>query len=280
VALAVNLVMAVDDPEAQQRYLPPIARGESIATVALLESSAKWNEGSVGTRADDSGDGFTLHGEKLYVLDGHVADVIFVVARTVTGISLFGVDRRDARGMTVQSMATIDLTRKQSRIVFDGTPAVLVGRAGEGWPAVSKMLQLAAIALAADQVGGARRCLEMAVDYAKAREQFGRPIGSFQAVKHRLAEMLIDVERGTSALYHGAWTVAEGGDAAVATSLAKACCSTMYERVTAENIQVHGGIGFTWEHTAHLYYRRARADAVFLGGAAEHVADMVGHIGL
>src|SRR3977135_757279 len=134
VALAANLVLAADDPEAQQRYLPPIARGESIATVALLESSAKWDEGSVCTRADDSGDGFTLQGEKLYVLDGHVADVIFVVARTATGTSLFGVDRHGALGLTVEPMATIDLARKQARIVFDRTPAVLVGRAGEGWP--------------------------------------------------------------------------------------------------------------------------------------------------
>jgi alkylation response protein AidB-like acyl-CoA dehydrogenase len=147
----------------------------------------------------------------------------------------------------------------------------MLGGEGDSWAAVARMLQVAAVGLAAEQVGGAQRALEMAVEYAKLREQFGRPIGSFQAIKHKCASMLVAVESMKSAAYYGLWAVASGdGELPVVSSIAKVCCSDGYTLVTSENIQIHGGIGFTWEHPAHLYFKRARSSRVLLGGPDYH----------
>jgi alkylation response protein AidB-like acyl-CoA dehydrogenase len=163
------------------------------------------------------------------------------------------------------------MTRKQAALTFDAVPARLVGTAGEAGPVVEKTLQLAAVALAAEQVGGAQRCLDMSVEYAKLRVQFGRPIGSFQAIKHKCADMLLEVESARSAAYYAAWAAADGSsELPLVASLAKAYCSEAYFHVAAENIQVHGGIGFTWEHDAHLYYRRAKSSEMMLGSPTHH----------
>jgi alkylation response protein AidB-like acyl-CoA dehydrogenase len=168
-------------------------------------------------------------------------------------------------------MQTLDMTRKQAMLTFGGTPGRLVGRPGAAAEIVAQAVRGGVLALAAEQVGGAQRCLDMAVAYAKVRHQFGRAIGSFQAIKHVCADMLLEVESARSAAYYAAWAAADGAaDLPLVASLAKAYCSEAYFHVAASNIQVHGGIGFTWEHDAHLYYRRAKSAEVMLGTPASH----------
>jgi alkylation response protein AidB-like acyl-CoA dehydrogenase len=280
VALSANLLLASGDEEAMATYLPGIAAGSTIATVALAEASGRWDEGGVQLAASSVGDGWILSGEKRYVLDGHVADLILVPARTPTGVSIFAVTR-GAAGLSTALVPTIDQTRKQAVVRFDATPARLIGAAGDGWPAMSAMLDRAAVALAAEQVGGAQRVLEMAVDYAKVRVQFGRPIGSFQAIKHKCADMLVEVESARSAAYYAAWAAAESLDELPAVaSLAKSYCSEAYFHAAAENIQIHGGIGFTWEHPAHLYFKRAKTSELLFGDPAYHRELLAQRVGL
>ena len=198
--------------------------------------------------ATASGGGWSLNGHKMYVLDGHVANLIIVAARTSKGVSLFTVDA-DAAGLSRTALQTMDQTRKQARLEFDNTPATLLGADGDGWKVLERVLDLAAVALAAEQVGGAQKCLDMSVEYAKVRVQFGRPIGSFQAIKHKCADMLLEVESAKSAAYYAGWCASELNDELPSVaSLAKAYCSEAYFHASAENIQIHGGIGFTWEH--------------------------------
>jgi alkylation response protein AidB-like acyl-CoA dehydrogenase len=280
VALAANLLLATDDSEAKAAYLPGIAAGTTLATVALAEASGRWDEGGITLEATGSGSSWTLTGEKLYVLDGHQADLILVPARTATGVSIFAVER-GANGLNTTALSTMDQTRKQARVTFEGTPARLVGAEGAGWAAVSKMLDLAAVALAAEQVGGAQRVLEMAVEYAKVRVQFGRPIGSFQAIKHKCADMLLEVESAKSAAYYAGWAAAEDNDELpVVASLAKSYCSEAYFHATAENIQIHGGIGFTWDHPAHLYFKRAKSSELLFGDPTYHRELLAQRIGI
>lgn len=268
--MAAELLMAAGDEQARKDYLPGIASGETIATVALTESDGQWQESSVTLRAVQVGGTWRLSGAKTYVPDGFSAGLILVVARTDDGIGVFAVDG-DADGLVRESLPTMDQTRKQARLDFESVPARPIGSADDAWPAVSRMLEVAAVGLAAEQVGGAQRALEMAVEYAKLREQFGRPIGSFQAIKHKCASMLVAVESMKSAAYYGLWAVASGdSELPVVSSIAKVCCSDGYTMVTAENIQIHGGIGFTWEHPAHLYFKRARSSRILLGGPDYH----------
>jgi alkylation response protein AidB-like acyl-CoA dehydrogenase len=187
----------------------------------------------------------------------------------------------DAEGLTRTPLATMDQTRKQARLEFGGTPAKLLGTEGEGWPVLSRVLDLAAVALAAEQVGGAQKCLEMSVDYAKVRVQFGRPIGSFQAIKHKCADMLLEVESAKSAAYYAGWAAAElNEELPTVASLAKAYCSDAYFHAAAENIQIHGGIGFTWEHDAHLYFKRAKSSQLLLGDPTYHRELLAQRIGI
>jgi alkylation response protein AidB-like acyl-CoA dehydrogenase len=315
VALAANLLLVSGDEGAKHDYLPGIAAGTTIATVALAEAAGRWDEAGIGLVAERSGGvgersggvgersggvagagggvagragagvagaggGWALSGEKHYVLDGHVADLILVPARTRSGVSVFAVER-GAAGLSATLVPTMDQTRKQARVAFERTPARLVGVEGAGWPAVSAMLDLGALSLAAEQVGGAQRVLEMAVEYAKARVQFGRPIGSFQAIKHRCADMLVEVESARSAAYYAGWAAAEGRDDLPAVaSLAKSYCSEAYFHAAAENIQIHGGIGFTWEHPAHLYFKRAKSSELLFGDPAYHRELLAQRIGI
>jgi alkylation response protein AidB-like acyl-CoA dehydrogenase len=279
VAMAANALLTSGDEDACRAYLPGIATGETIATLALSEDTGRWDEEGVTLRAERSGDGWALDGHKSFVLDGAIATLVLVAARTWSGVSLFAVDGA-ARGLTRTPLETLDQTRKLARVEFARTPARMVGDVGGGWSGLSRTLDLAAIALAAEQVGGAQRCLDMSVEYAKVRYQFGRPIGSFQVIKHRCADLLLEVESARAAAQYAAWAaVEESAEVPVAASLAKATCSDAYFRAAADNIQIHGGIGFTWEHDAHLYFKRAKSSQLFLGDAAyhrEHLAQRMG----
>jgi alkylation response protein AidB-like acyl-CoA dehydrogenase len=270
VALGANALLTSGDEEAAKQWLGSIASGETIATLAITEDSGRWDLDAITTKATNKGGAWTLDGHKSFVLDGHVAGLILVAARSDAGLSLFAVEG-DAAGLTRTALATMDQTRKQARLEFASTPATLVGRDGDAGAGLDKTLQLAAVALAAEQVGGAQRVLDNAVDYAKNRMQFGRPIGSFQAIKHKCADMLLEVESAKSAAYYGAWAAATDDDElALAASLAKSYCSEAYFHCAAENIQIHGGIGFTWEHHAHLYFKRAKSSELLLGDPAYH----------
>jgi len=278
--LASQAIMVSGDSDAASAHLPSIASGESIATLAFTEESGKWDEAGITMEASAAGDGHTLSGVKSFVIDGHIADLIVVAARTSQGVSLFTV-AGDADGLTRESLSTMDQTRKQAKLTFNNTPAKLIGTDGGGWDTMSTVLDLAAIALASEQVGGAQFVLEMAVQYAKDRVQFGRPIGSFQAIKHKCADMLLEVESAKSAAYYGMWVAAEMNDELPSVaSLAKAYCSDAYFHATAENIQIHGGIGFTWEHPAHLYFKRAKSSELMFGDPAYHRELLAQRIGL
>jgi alkylation response protein AidB-like acyl-CoA dehydrogenase len=279
VVLAANTLIHSGDDTAKSELLPQIAGG-TIATLAFTEPNGRWDEAGVTMTATASGDSYTLDGTKMYVLDGHTADIILVAARTANGVSLFHV-AGDAPGLTRTALSTMDQTRKQAKLDFAATPATLIGAEGKGWDVLSTVLDLAAVALAAEQVGGAQMCLDMAVEYAKVRVQFGRPIGSFQAIKHKCADMLLEVESAKSAAYYAAWCAAEMNDELPSTaSLAKAYCSEAYFHAAAENIQIHGGIGFTWEHPAHLYFKRAKTSELLFGDPTYHRELLAQRIGI
>jgi alkylation response protein AidB-like acyl-CoA dehydrogenase len=278
--LAANTLLQSGDDAAKAKYLPGIASGETIATLAYVEPSGKWDESGITMEATSSDGGYTLSGTKSFVLDGNAAGLIIVAAKTGAGTSLFAVEG-DAAGLTKTNLSTMDQTRKQAKLDFDNTPAELIGTEGAGWDTLSTVLDLAAVALAAEQVGGAQKVLEMAVDYAKVRVQFGRPIGSFQAIKHKCADMLLEVESAKSAAYYGMWCASEMNDELPSTaSLAKAYCSEAYFHAAAENIQIHGGIGFTWEHPAHLYFKRAKSSELLFGDPTYHREQLAQRIGI
>ncbi len=279
VALAANALNFVGTDADKKAYLPGIASGETIATLAITDDRGAWDVAGIGITASGSGSDFTLSGVANYVTDGSTAGLILVPANTSKGLSLFAVEG-SASGLTKTALPTMDQTRKQSRLEFNNTPAKLVGAEGGAAAGLATTLQVAAAMLAAEQVGGAQRVLDNAVDYAKNRVQFGRPIGSFQAIKHKCANMLLEVESAKSAAYYAAYCAQElNDDLPVAASLAKSYCSDAYFHCAAENIQIHGGIGFTWEHHAHLYFKRAKSSELFLGDPAYHrelLADKLG----
>jgi alkylation response protein AidB-like acyl-CoA dehydrogenase len=268
--LAAGALLASGDAAAQADLLPGIASGETIATLAVPEDDGSWTPDDFRVTAHRSGDRYLLDGRKSFVLDGMIADMILVAASSENGPALFAVGG-DAPGLSGQAMQTLDMTRKQAVLTFSRTPGRPVSQPGAAVGIVAQAVRGGMLALAAEQVGGAQRCLDMAVAYAKVRYQFGRAIGSFQAVKHMCADMLLEVESARSAAYYAAWAAADGAaDLPLVASLAKARCSEAYFHVATSNIQVHGGIGFTWEHDAHLYYRRAKSAEVMLGLPASH----------
>jgi alkylation response protein AidB-like acyl-CoA dehydrogenase len=278
VALAETALLHAATDTQQADLLPPLASGAQTATLALAEPAGRWDPEGVSAIATRDGDSFVLSGTKSFVVDGHTADLILVAARAPgsagdRGLSLFAVPA-GTEGLARRPLPTLDLTRRLAEIRLDGVrvPAsALLGEEGAAWAALAATLDLAAVALAAEQVGGADRCLEMAVDYAKVRVQFGRPIGSFQAVKHKCADMLLRAESARSASYYAGWAAAAGApDRAEAAALARVYCSEAYFFCAAENIQIHGGVGFTWEHDAHLYFKRARSSAALLGDPSSY----------
>ncbi|MBA2283243.1 MAG: acyl-CoA/acyl-ACP dehydrogenase [Actinomycetota bacterium] len=288
VALATNVLLHAGDDAAKQDLLPGIASGDTIATLAFTEENGRWDEAGITMEASRmggggdaaSGDGFKLNGTKMFVLDGHTANVVLVAAKTTAGVSIFQV-AGDAAGLTRTALATMDQTRKQAKLEFADVDAKLIGTDGAGWTTLERVLDLAVVALAAEQVGGAQKVLEMAVEYAKVRVQFGRPIGSFQAIKHKCADMLLEVESAKSAAYYAGWCASELNDELPSVaSLAKAYCSEAYFHATAENIQIHGGIGFTWEHPAHLYFKRAKSSELLFGDPTYHRELLAQRIGI
>jgi alkylation response protein AidB-like acyl-CoA dehydrogenase len=276
---ATTVALAADDAT-RAELLPAIASGGKIVSVAVAEDRGSWNPASVRTRAEKKGEGWVLEGTKSYVLDGQVADVLLVAARAPDGLSLFQV-AGESPGLTRTALPALDLTRKLAHLELSSTPARRVAT-GDVTSALDRVLLLAATALAAEQVGGAQRCLEISTEYAKTRLQFGRAIGSFQAIKHRCADMLVEVEFAKSAAYHAAFTAAErpAGELATAARMAKSYCSEAYLHAASETIQIHGGMGFTWEHPAHLYFKRAKSSAVLFGDPVYHRERLGEEIGL
>ncbi len=276
VVLAANAILNAGDEAQKQALLPGIASGETLAAFALAEPNGRWEADGVALEAHESGGAFTLHGEKSFVVDGCNADLLVVVARApgsrgTDGLSFFSL-RANANGVTRRPLAVIDPTRKLASIRFGGARAELLGVAGGAAPALAKTLDQAAAALASEMAGSAQRLLEMTVDYAKARVQFGRPIASFQAIKHKCADMLLALELARSSAYYAAEAAGEGDfdELAMAAPLAKAQGSDAFLAIAAEAIQIHGGLGFTWEQDVHLYFKRAKASEVFLGDPAFH----------
>jgi alkylation response protein AidB-like acyl-CoA dehydrogenase len=256
--------------------LPALASGEKIASLAVYESPRGWDVSTPATTATRSGDGWVLNGHKRSVLDGHMADELIVTAMTDDGVGVF-ILAVDAGGVGVTQEPVLDPTRRQATVTLDSVsvgPKARLGDddAGEG---LRRTLRLAAVALASEQVGGAQRCMEMSVEYAKSRYQFGRPIGSYQAIKHRCANMLMRVEHAKSTAYYAARVTDDDTELAVAAPLASSVASEAYVWVAGENIQVHGGIGFTWEHDAHIYLKRAKSSALLSGGS-RHQRDQLG----
>ena len=274
VVLGANALLLAASEEQKQEILPAIAAGDRRVAVALGDDAPPGS-------ADTTITGTTITGTGAFVLDGRTADLFIVVARSPQGTNgLYLVDAA-AAGVEVTGLTTMDQTRPQARVAFDDVP--ILGRldAIEADDAIARLLDVAAVMLAFEQVGGAQRCLEMSVEYAKERVQFGRPIGSFQAVKHKCADMLVEVEAARSAALYAGRALLEGGrEARIAAALAKARCSDAYLSVAAETIQVHGGIGFSWDHDAHLYFKRAKTDEMLFGTPTHWRAILADHLDL
>jgi alkylation response protein AidB-like acyl-CoA dehydrogenase len=266
--LAASVLDASGDRPAQSRLLPDMAKGNTIAAVALTGIEGTWTPGGVDVNAQQEGTDWLLDGVASFVIHGQNADVILVAAKTADGLGVFEIEPT-ARGVSVEALPTFDHTLRLAQIEFVAAPGQLVGDPANGWSAVERALDMSRVALAGEQVGGARKVLEMTVEYAKNRVQFGRAIGSFQAIKHMAADLLLESESAISAARHAAQSLDAGTpDADPAISLAAFACADAFTKVTADSIQMHGGIGFTWEHPAHLYLRRARADAQLFGTPA------------
>ena len=288
ICLGANALLVAGLEEQKSEHLPGIAEGRTRATLAATEASGRWDASGIESLVRRDGADFVLRGKKSFVLDGHCADLLIVAARHAgtsgeEGISLFVVPG-DHAGIERRALPTMDQTRRLAEIELRDVrlPASsLMGEEGGGWGPLSQILDRAAVALSAEQVGGAQACLDQAVAYAKERIQFGRPIGSFQAIKHKCADMMVEVESARSASYYAGCVAAEeGDDLGVSASLAKAYCSDAYFHCAANNIQIHGGVGFTWEYDAHLYFKRAKSTETFLGDAAYHRELVAQRIGL
>jgi len=288
VCLAANAILAAGDSQQQRALLPGIAEGRTRATLAFARESGRSEADAITATCERSGDGYVLRGELSHVVDGASADLIVVAARRPgsrgeAGVSLFAIPA-EAAGLARTPLPTLDQTRRLAALRLEDVrvPAsTRLGAEGGAWPALELALQRAAVALAAEQLGGAQRSLDLAVAYAKQRVQFGRPIGSFQALKHALADVMVAVEAARSAVYY-AGCVAAQGDAALpaAASMAKATASEAFSAAAASSLQVHGGVGFTWEYDVHLYFKRARSSASLLGDASWHRELVARAIGL
>src|SRR5437762_1676412 len=275
-------------PAQRREWLPRIAAGEAKATLAAIEPNARWDAAGITATAREARGGFALSGTKMFVPDAHVADVLVVAARSrdgstmEDGVSLFLVPK-GAAGLDIRLLPSVDETRKLCEVRLDNVavPATaLLGELHQGWVPLARVIDRAAVALSAEMCGAAQRVLDITVDYAKMRVAFGKPIGTYQGVKHKCADMLIEIENAKSLTYYAAWAVDEGdAEAAMAVSMAKAAASDAGRKVCAAGIQLHGGIGMTWEHDLHLYLKRAKADEVAFGDATWHrerIARMMG----
>ncbi len=292
VCLATNALIIAGNDAQKQHYLTQICEGRLTATLAYTGNNGQWDATAVQGVATEQGDDYVLNGTYRYVLDGHTAQLLIVAARSEgsrgeQGISLFAIDA-DSAGVTRSWLPTMDQTRKQAEIVFDNvrvSRSQLMGEAHTAWPHLNKVLQLATVAIAAEQVGGSQQVLDLTVEYSKERVQFGRPIAGFQAVKHQAADMMLRTEVARSAAYYAACVADEAlsdgvlaGELSEAASVAKAYCSEGYFKNAATALQLHGGVGFTWEYDVHLYFKRAKSSELLFGDAAyhrEHVATLL-----
>jgi alkylation response protein AidB-like acyl-CoA dehydrogenase len=278
VFLAIPALVAASSGPVRDGLLSELVEGRRTAAFAVADRAGAFDPSAVSVTAARSGEQWTLTGIVERVVDGSVADDLLVAADGPDGVGLFAVE---ATGPGVESttLLTLDLTRPQATVRLSDAPARLVADSGEAPRVIEHALQVGSALLAVEQVGAAQHLLDLSVEYAKTRLQFGRPIGSFQAVKHRLADLLVDVEHARSAAYHAVWALTDGSDdPALVASMAQAVASAAFARVATDTIQVHGGIGFTWEHQAHLYFKRATTDAVLLGSPEQHrsrVAELV-----
>jgi alkylation response protein AidB-like acyl-CoA dehydrogenase len=270
---AAALIERAGSDEQRAKYLEPVAAGESKATVALLEEGASWDVDAVKLEASREGGSFTLDGRKLFVPDAGVADELVCVARDGDSLVLLPVGR-EAEGLTVKPMPSMDATRKLYEVNFEGVSVGegdALGADGDARGALRGALEVATAVLCVEMVGGMQWVLDTTVEYAKTRQQFGRTIGSFQAVQHMCADMLLLTESARSAAYYAAWALTEDDPAArAAVSVAKAYCSDAYREVANRGVQVHGGIGFTWEHDLQLYYKRSKSSETLFGDATFH----------
>jgi alkylation response protein AidB-like acyl-CoA dehydrogenase len=271
--LAAGAILNGGTEAEKQRLLPPIAAGDTIATLAFMADAAGW-DGSAPAVSAQAG---RLSGHASYVIDGSAADLIVVLAREAAGLSLFSV-AADAPGLTRRSLKSMDPTRKFARLDFVDVAATPLGAPGTAGPAIERTLMEAAVCLASEMVGGADRLREDALAYSMMRMQFGKPIASFQSMKHKAADMLLEVELAKSAAYYATAALDEGDDQLVAVAhLAKACASDTYMQTAIHAIQIHGGIGFTWDNDTHLWFKRAKSSEVLLGDAAHHRERMMRH---
>lgn len=274
VYLAIPALAACSAGSARDELLAQLIAGERTAAVAVADRAGAFTPGAVTVAADQG----TLTGPLAQVVDADSADELLIAA---TGSDCLGLYAVDLTGPGVQRtpLVTVDLTRPQARVVLDGAPGRLLASGDDAARVITHALQVGSALMAVEQVGAAQYLLDLSVEYAKSRLQFGRQIGSFQAVKHRLADMLVDLEHARSTAYHAVWALADGSDdPALAASIAQAVCSAAFSRIATDAIQVLGGIGFTWEHPAHLYFKRAATDAALLGSAEQHrarVAELV-----
>ncbi len=268
--LATQALLNAGTESARQHYLPDLASGARIGTLAWAETTGGWEGADIATRATKTTDGYALQGRKRFVLDAADADLILVVARTDAGsLALFALDATASR-VTVKRLQTIDATRRVAELTFDNAPARLVS-SDNCESALNLTFAQASVALACEMVGGMRALLESAVDYSKLRMQFGRPIGAFQAIKHKCADLLLEVELASAAACYAAAAVANlDPEVPALAALAKATAADTYLRTAAECIQIHGGIGFTWDHDTHLWFKRAKSSQVLLGDAPYH----------
>jgi alkylation response protein AidB-like acyl-CoA dehydrogenase len=282
VALAATVLGQVADDPFCTTQLTRIAYGQARAAVIYRGANGEVDRSSLPIRALQRDGGWVLDGSARFVVEGHGADLLLVFARQDDDVALFAVDP-SADGVTTHAMTTLDQTRGQAQVHLSRVPGRLLTPETHAWDVLVRSLDIATVILAAEQLGGAERVLDMAVSYAKVRTQFGRPIGSFQAIKHRCADLAVENDRARSAIAHAAWAAASPTSAdrlGVAAAVAHLVCSQAFERAAQENIQIHGGIGFTWEHPAHRYFRRAKADSSLLANRSYYVDRMLGCLGI
>ncbi len=273
--LAAGAILNAGTEAQKQALLPGIASGDTVATLASTEDNGSWEAAATTLAATPSAGGYRLNGHKSFVLDGHTADLIVVLARAPgstgdAGLSFFTVSG-NAAGLKRRALKTMDPTRKLARLEFQNVEATLLGEAGAAAAPFTRTMTEAAVCLANEMVGGAERLREDALAYAMMRMQFGRPIASFQSMKHKQADMLLEVELAKSAAYYAAAALDDGdADVAATASLAKACASDTYMQTAIHAVQIHGGIGFTWDNDTHLWFKRAKSSEVLFGDASHH----------
>ena len=273
--LAGFAVLEAGDEAQQREWLPGLSSGHAIATLAITEERGSEEPADIACTATRTGSGWQLRGRKLFVPDADVADWLVVVARIGAGpgLGLFCVPRT-AAGVSIDALRSMDALRQLQRVELDGIQlpeSSLLGANTDAWPKLERVLDRGRVMICAEMLGGAEKCLEDSVQYAKERIQFGKPIGVNQAIKHKCADMLFEVESAKSITYYAAWAAREdNAEAPLAAAMAKAYVSDAYRHASAENIQIHGGVGFTWEYDCHLYFKRAKSDEAWFGDATHH----------